>query len=97
MEYKYNEKDVAMMTVALKDFEEDSSRAMFYSVALMGVSAMFLRRRQGRSLELSGLVGFLSGSLTYQMYTQPTRNYYNQLASIVNSNASEELNTIMKY
>ncbi len=97
MDYKYNEKDVAMMRVALKDFQEDSSRAMFYSVAIMGLSAVFLRKRQGRSLELSGLAGFLAGSLSYQLYTQPTRNYYNQLACIVNSNASEELNTIMKY
>ena len=97
MDFKYNEKDVAMMRVALKDLEDDSRMGQYLGLTGMGSMVLFLNKRKHWAIQSSVFAGLLSGSLLYNFYTHSTRNYYSQLATIVNSNASLELNKVMKY
>jgi uncharacterized membrane protein YesL len=97
MDYKYNEKDVAMMKVALKDYQEDSRKGQLLGTTSMVLVGLLVNKRMHKSVQLSALSGLFAGALFYNIYTLSTRNYYNSLATIVNTNASLELNKVMHY
>ena len=86
-----------MMKVALKEFEQDNMRSKNYGLAVLIVGSLIARKSYNKSGIYSLGVGLLAGSLTYNLFIYKARSYYENLANIVNTNASLELNKVMHY
>ena len=97
LDFQYDEKDVSKIKVAFDELKVDERKGYYVGLATWAGSYFVYSKIINKKYGIQILASFVTGVISYNLYTHKSRAYYNLIASKVNTNAANKLNLSMNY